>query len=281
MQEKNFPEIFINWYRSYLKYRTVTINQEGVKVKRVLTRGTPQGGLLSPLAWNLAFESLLQTLSKGQVKICGFADDACLIATGESPLLLRFLMQDAIGKAFAWGRSRGLQFSGQKKVAVLFTHKRVFRKPPLLKVGDTEPPYSTCVCYLGVELDSKLSWKRHVFKKIRIAKLKLMHVKPAIGKLWGPSPKIPRWAYSSIIRSALTYGCHVWARAITDKSIASSLVRVNRLAQMLLGNFRIKTPTVGLGKQKLSSPGPGNPRQCSGRPRPCPPRSRCGCPPGS
>ncbi len=58
MQEKNFPEIFINWYRSYLKYRTVTINQEGVKVKRFLTRGTPQGGLLSPLAWNLAFESL-------------------------------------------------------------------------------------------------------------------------------------------------------------------------------------------------------------------------------
>ena len=144
------------WYRSYLEYRTVTVNHEGVKVKRFLARSTPQGGVLLPLAWNIAFESLLQTFSKGQVKICGFADDACLIATGESPLLLRFLMQEAIDKALAWGRSRGLQFSGPKTVAVLFTHKRVFRKPPPLKVGNTELPYSNHVRCLGVELDSKL-----------------------------------------------------------------------------------------------------------------------------
>ncbi len=42
MQDKNFPEVFIKWYRSYLEYRTVTVNHEGVKVKRFLTRGTPQ-----------------------------------------------------------------------------------------------------------------------------------------------------------------------------------------------------------------------------------------------
>ena len=112
MQDKNFPEVFINWYRSYLKYKTVTINHEGMKVKRFLTCITPQGGVLSPLAWNIAFESLSQIFSKGQVKICGFAGDACLIATGESPLLLRFIMQEAIDKALAWGKSRGLQFSG-------------------------------------------------------------------------------------------------------------------------------------------------------------------------
>ncbi len=130
---------------------------------------------LSPLAWNIAFESLLQTFLKGQVKICGFADDACLIATGESPLLLRFLMQEAIDKALAWGRSRGLQFSGPKTVAVLFTH-RVLRRPPPLKMENTELPYSIHVRYLGVELDNKLSWKRHVLEKVRIVKFKLMHV---------------------------------------------------------------------------------------------------------
>ncbi len=74
--------------------------------------------------------------------------------------------------------------------AVLFTHKRVFfRKPPLLKVGNTELPYSNHVQFLGVELDGKLSWKRHVLEKVRIAKFKLMHVKRAIGKLWDPHRK--------------------------------------------------------------------------------------------
>ncbi len=159
----------MNWYSSYLSHRSVKIDHEGVKVKRFLTCGTPQEGVHSPLAWNLAFESLFQIFSKGQVKICGFADDACLIGTGESPLLLRFLMQEAIDKALAWGRSRGLQFSGPKTVAVLFTHKRVFRKPPPLKVGNTELPYTNHIRYLGVKLDSNLSWKRHVRKKVRIA----------------------------------------------------------------------------------------------------------------
>ncbi len=171
------------------------MDHEGIRVKRFLTRDTQQGGVFSPLEWNLAFESLLQTFSTGQIKVCGFADDACLIAKGESPLLLRFLMQEGINKALAWGRSRSLQFSGPKTVAVLFTHSRVFRTPPPLKVDDTELPYSNHVRYLGVELDSKLSWKRHVhvLEKVKTAKLKLMHVRRAKGKLWGPSLKITRW----------------------------------------------------------------------------------------
>ena len=107
MQIRNFPKFFVNWYRSYLEYRTVAVNHHGVKVKIFLTRRTPEGGVLFPLAWNLAFESLLQTFSKGQVKICGFADDACLIATGESPLLLRFLIQEIINKALAFGGEQG------------------------------------------------------------------------------------------------------------------------------------------------------------------------------
>ncbi len=89
-----------------------------------------------------------------------------------------------------------------------------------------------------MELDSKLSWKRHVLEKVRIANFKLMHMRCVICK--------PRWAYSSIIRPALTYSCHVWSRAIMDKSIAPSLVRVNSLALMLMGNFRTKSPIVGL-----------------------------------
>ncbi len=108
MKNKNLPNIFINWYSSYLSYRTVTVDHEGTRVKRFLTRGTPQGGVLSFLAWNLTFESLLQTFSTGQVRVCGIVDDACLIVKGESPLLLRFLMQEAINKALAWGRNRGL-----------------------------------------------------------------------------------------------------------------------------------------------------------------------------
>ncbi len=73
-----------------------------------------------------------------------------------------------------------------------------------------------------------------------------MHIWRVIRKLFRPLPKITRCAYSSIIRPALTYGCHVWSRAINDKSIVSSLARVNILALLLMGNFRTRTLTAGL-----------------------------------
>ena len=53
MKDKNFSEAYINRYHSYFKYRRVTVNHERVKVKRFLTCGTPQMGVLSPLAWNM------------------------------------------------------------------------------------------------------------------------------------------------------------------------------------------------------------------------------------
>ncbi len=40
-----------------------------------LTRGTPQGGVLSPILWNLAFDSLLKIFNKGTVVYNGYADD--------------------------------------------------------------------------------------------------------------------------------------------------------------------------------------------------------------
>ena len=100
-------------------------------------------------------------------------------------------MEEAIDEALAWGEGRGLHFSGPKTLAVLFTHKRIFRKPPPLKVGNTELPYSNNVRHLGVELDSKLSLKRHAHEKIKIVKFKLMHVRRAIGKLGDPCRKKP------------------------------------------------------------------------------------------
>ncbi len=77
-------------------------------------------------------------------------------------------MQEAIDKALAWGRSRGLQFSGPKTVAVLFTHKR---DTPPLEVGGTELLYFNHVQYLGVELDSNCPG-RDTFSKGQNGKIK-------------------------------------------------------------------------------------------------------------
>ena len=246
MRTKNIDSAMIKWYQHYLLNRQIEVDYEGVRMERKLTLGTPQGGVLSPLMWNLVFEDLLSKYEEGFVRICGFADDAALVTTGSNLRVLHSRMQKAINTALEWGRQNGLTFSPPKTVAVLFHRKIKIEQPPPILMGTEEVNYSDKVRYLGVTMDRQLGWKPHVKQKIQAAKGHLLKLKNAMGKLWGAPPKLTRWLYTGIVRPALTYGALVWHGACRDAYIIRELRKLNRLALMSLGHFRHSTPTAGL-----------------------------------
>jgi ribonuclease HI len=246
LHDKQAHPLLIGWYEYYLKSRNITFDYRGISRKKALSLGTPQGGVLSPIMWNVAFDSLLNLFDKGSVKACGYADDIGLFITGESPGKLVRLMQEAIDKVLDWGSRTGLTFSQTKSEAILFTRKRVFKDPPPIKMGETALPYKETVKYLGITLDTKLLWTQHLKIKIAAAKGRLLKFHNAIGKLWGTTPKITRWVYTGIIRPALTYGCVVWHEKCTNSTVIKQLSKVNRLALLTMGHFRRSTPTAGL-----------------------------------
>ena len=86
-------------------------------------RGTLQGGVLSPIVWNLAFDELLKIGNEGACTVGGFADDACFIISGVDPVTLQLRAQEVIDTAVNWGRSVGLSFNAKKTAVILFTHK--------------------------------------------------------------------------------------------------------------------------------------------------------------
>ena len=57
---------------------------------------------MSPVAWNIAFESFLENFKTGSVKVTGFADDAALFVTGPNTHILWKLMQEAVDKALSY-----------------------------------------------------------------------------------------------------------------------------------------------------------------------------------
>ncbi len=246
MEAKGIDKPIITWYYHYLINRRIVVDHEGVKMGRYLTLGTPQGGVLSPLMWNLVFESLLAEFDEGFVKICGFADDAGLITVGSNTSVIHSRMQKAIDKALLWGDRAGLCFSPPKTVSVLFHRKRKLDIPPKLKMNGELIPYSKTVRYLGVTLDDQLIWKLHARQKIQAAKGHLLKLKNAMGKLWGTAPKLTRWLFTGIVRPALTYGALVWCKVCKDKTIIKELTKLNRLALISLGHLRHSTPTAGL-----------------------------------
>ena len=247
LKNKGCPETDAKWYNHLLNSRVINIEYKGTTITRYLTKGTPQGGCLSPIMWNVVFDSLLNNFKKNKrVKAIGFADDCCLLVSGPQPAHLAKLMQSAVNSALKWGKQQKLEFSAPKTAAILFTNKNKIIMPPNIQMNGHVIPYSEKTKYLGVYLDQKLNWTFHIKEKIKKAKVQLMRVRNASGKAWGMSPKFGRWTYQAIILAGLKHGHLVWHQSLEKKHIADRFQSIQRQALMMLGLMRKSTPTAGL-----------------------------------
>ena len=247
-KRKEISENITRWFESSLRNRiaNATLGDDSISVKRSLTRGTAQGGVLSTIAWNIAIDDILEELNKPPFLVVGFADDLAVLISGIDPNTLVSLIQPVINKITSIGKGHGLEFNASKTQVVMFTNKRTkdlsFDK---VKINRIPIEYSNGASYLGVHLDSKLSFNKHIEDKIKKCKKHLFALKSLIGREWGPSPWLMKWAFTGIVRPKLTYGCHIWQNKITE-TLRGKLLRLNRLAMLNIAKVHKSTPTKGL-----------------------------------
>jgi hypothetical protein len=178
------------------------------------------------------FDSILKKLNKGPVKVIGFADDALFIITGHVPKVMVRRMQPYINKIVAWGKRSGLEFNSSKTMAVLFTRKMPKDSDYLEKIiiNDEQIDFSDEAKYLGVVLDSKLTWNSHIKAKVIKAKRLLFAIKNSIAKTVGPKPSIVRNAYKTLVVPMVSYACHLFADKLNNIMLQKELSRLNRIA---------------------------------------------------
>jgi hypothetical protein len=71
---------FVWWIRATLEGRWATATLGNSSRSVAVSKGCPQGGVLSPLLWCLVVDELLVGLNGGGVYAQGYADDLCLLA---------------------------------------------------------------------------------------------------------------------------------------------------------------------------------------------------------
>jgi hypothetical protein len=251
MRRRGFPEHITKWYEHFLHHQVSTFELDGKFYIRKLKTGCPQGGCLSPLIWNayVNFDSILKKLNKGPVKVIGFADDALFIITGHVPGVMVRRMQPYINKIVAWGKRSGLEFNSSKTMAVLFTRKMLKDSDYLEKIiiNDEQIDFSDEAKYLGVVLDSKLTWNSHIKAKVIKAKRLLFAIKNSIAKTVGPKPSIVGNAFKTLVVPMVSYACHLFADKLNNITPQKELSRLNRIACLSLGSVPPSTPTATMG----------------------------------
>ena len=171
-------------------------------------RGTRQGGLTSPLAFNLFYQTLIDKISKlscgitignKNYNIFCYADDILLASTTATGL------QTLIDTAVEHITDRGLRFN-PKKTTCMIAGKNPFITPPIWSINDVKLSIDNHIKYLGTEL-SNTSGNTHTSLRTSAANKALYSLQGAGLKCFGLSPSTSFHVYSMAIRTTLLYGC--------------------------------------------------------------------------
>ena len=251
MRRRGFPAKTVDWYENYLCSRTASLEIKGTEVTKQLTKGTPQGGILSPLCWNIALDRCLDELNEDTgIRAVGYADDVCILHDGPDASTLVDRLQPKVDHIVEWGRRAGITFNSSKTEMVMFTMKTTPKKGyKRIKIDGKPVEYSDSVKYLGVTLDRRLNWNTHISLKTEKCKKHLNILKALIRTKVGPNPKIMKWAYEGIVRPSLLYACHLWAWKLDawgSATLKQKLKRINRLGCMSVAPIWKSAPTDGL-----------------------------------
>ena len=194
-----------NWYHYYLGHHRLEITQDDEVYTTHLARGFPQGGVLSAKFWRLAFDDAVEIINKRGMFGQAYADDLCLMIGGTDLEFMYKQTSQVLRQLSEWGRSVGLTFNPQKTEAILFyTGYKKAKTLPQLKMDGQLIQHKDEVKYLGVMLDSKLTWKTHINKKIASAKGIMVKRLTEMQGTFNTKPKLVKWAYTGVVRPKLT-----------------------------------------------------------------------------
>ena len=129
-----------------------------------VSRGVPQGSVLGPLLFLLYTRKAPEVLSATKtIKSVLFADDILIYCSGKTPTTLAACLSEAATRLGTWLAEMGLCINVNKTKAMLLPPKH--QQSPadiLIRCCDATLSIVNEYKYLGVIIDSTLSWEAHV-----------------------------------------------------------------------------------------------------------------------
>lgn len=164
MDWHGFPAYLRDLIRSYLSDRQFCyIDRAGDLRYEATTCGVPQGSILGPLLWDLAYDSVLRLDLPSNCRIVCYADDTCLIAgratVGEAIALAEFGASCLITAI----KKLGMKIAAHKTEAIIFgsAWPETRRDTCRLHIDGISITIATEMKYLGLRLDS--AWFARTF----------------------------------------------------------------------------------------------------------------------
>jgi len=211
--------LVLRWFSSYLSNRQQYVSVGGYNSSRSHIRmGVPQGSVLGPLLFLLYINDMSN--SSGKLHFIHFADDTTVFMSGKEADILIDEVNVELVHVNEWLCANRLVLNTAKTTTMIISDFGLQNLRPVRIAGvDVEFVHESK--FLGVIIDDKLSFNRHVEKLSST-------VSRSLGMLNRMSDFIPQSVklniYYSIIYSRITYAILAWGQ-----SGLGNIARINRL----------------------------------------------------
>ena len=232
LREKGVPRYLVAWIRAFLAHRTAQLVVNESDYPSDISVGVPQGSPLSPTLFLVFVDDLLQDLER-IVRLQAFADDILLwdIMTYRGPCPPQ--VQAALRVVEAWSQEWGLTFNVSKCQAIDISTLRL-RSTLELRMHDALVTQVHEFRYLGVWVDSSLSWARQIRESCGTCMTRLRVLRRLCATYWGLHPQVVEVLVKAVVFPRLFYGVSAWGGAVRYLARLRPIDRVLRMAAVVM-----------------------------------------------
>lgn len=200
------PKPFHGILENYLTNRMFYVKVEDTETGLYdINAGVPQGSVLGPILY-LLYTSDLPTCTN--VTTSTFADDTAILVSNKNPQTASRVLQEHLTDIEDWMSKWRIKANESKSVHITFTlHKR---SCPVIKFKNTNLPQHDNVKYLGLHIDRRLTWKKHIETKRKHLQLKFAKLYWMMGRNSALTIDNKLLLYKAMLKPIWTYGIQLW-----------------------------------------------------------------------
>lgn len=209
----NVPKYLCKLIAEFLSNRTFVVSVNDIlSSPKTITAGLPQGSILSPLLYSIYTSDFSPP---SYLKTAYYADDTALITSSKLTKALLKKMEKGFSACNKYLYKWKIKINPNKTQAIIFPFNNSPKRTPnrQLRFGNESIPIQKYIKYLGVVLDSKLNYGRHIEETCKKSLRTIKALWPIINKRSSLNYKNKNLIFKNVIRPTITYACPIWYKA--------------------------------------------------------------------